>query len=253
MIIIVDLDHTLLNEEGKLTEKTVSYFKNLDKTKHKVIINSARSLIRSVPFAKAINADYINCFYGNLVVDSNNNIIFSRGLNNKDFASLVAEYKEIFKGWIGVETVYGAYGTEPKICKTIGAEVKSEKEILNYDALKIIFECASDKDQEMRKKASELAEKYNLEINFARENFFCSFLPKGTNKWNGLKIILEKIGTKFGKTVAFGDEKTDLKTFENVEIPVAMANSTKEVLEKINNVTKCNNDDGVVSWLEQNI
>ena len=51
MIIIVDLDHTILKEDGKLSEKTIKFFNGLDKTKHRVVINSARSLIRTIPFA----------------------------------------------------------------------------------------------------------------------------------------------------------------------------------------------------------
>jgi len=40
---------------------------------------------------------------------------------------------------------------------------------------------------------------------------------------------------------------------ENVDVPVAMGNSTPEVLERIKNVTLSNDEDGVVFWLEQNI
>ena len=251
MIVIVDLDYTLLNSDQTLSKKTENYFKVLKEKGHKIVVNSARSYLRSKEIAEKIDADYVNCFYGNLLLDEKENILLSRGVGKENLENLIEDFKQVYNGWIGIETVNGAVGTNKEICKKMGAEVVEKNELLNHEAFKIIFEI--DPNNPNKEKAEEIANKYNLDVKFAREGFFCSYLPKNTNKWNGLKVALEILGKGYGKSVAFGDEKTDLLTFENVDVPVAMKNSTQEVLEKIKNVTDFTNDeDGVARWIEKN-
>ena len=250
MIFIVDLDYTLLKSDHTLSKKTESCFSKLKQQGHTIIINSARSYLRTKKIAEQIDADYINCFYGNLLLDKQKNVLLSRGVGKENLENLIEDFKQVYNGWIGIETVDGAFGTNKDICEKMGAEVVEKEKLLNHEAFKIVFEI--DPKNPNKDKAEEIAKKYNLDVKFAREGYFCSFLPKNTNKWNGLKVALEIIGKANGKTVAFGDEKSDLLTFENVDIPVAMKNSTPEVLEVIKTVTDFSNDeDGVACWIDK--
>lgn len=250
MIFIVDLDYTLLKSDQTISKKTISCFKKLKQNGHIIIVNSARSYLRTEEIAEKIGADYINCFYGNLLLDENKNVLLSRGVGKENLENLIEDFNQVYNGWIGIETVNGAFGTDKDICKKMGAEVVEKDYLLNCEAFKIVFEI--DPENPNKDKAEEIANKYNLDVKFAREGYFCSFLPKNTNKWNGLKVALEILGERKGKTIAFGDEKSDLLTFENVDIPVAMKNSTPEILEKIKIVTDFSNDeDGVACWIEK--
>ena len=252
MVIIVDLDYTLLNSEQEISKRTQDCFIRAKKAGHKVIINSARSFQRSKKIAEKIDADLINCFYGNLLLDKNHKTIFSRGVGSVILGDLINDFKSVYSGWIGIETVDGAFGTEEDICRKMGAELVKEGDLLKFEAFKIVFEIDPNNPQIDR--AKDIAKKYNLDVKFAREGYFCSFLPKDTNKWNGIKMALNLMGEEFGSSVAFGDEVSDLETFKNVDIAVAMKNSTPEILSQIENVTKYdNNQDGVAHWLEENL
>ena len=248
MIIIVDLDHTLIREDWTVSERTVKVFEKCKKNGHVVVVNSARSYLRSKPIADKIGADYVNCFYGNAVVDKNGKVLASRALKKDDLRLVVEEFQKIKKGWIGVEAIDGAYGTNEGVCKMFDGKFSTFDEAISKDALKLAVEFVDT--PENREAAKKIADKFNLDVKFGREGFFCSLLPKNTDKWNGLKYILEKVG-KNKKTIAFGDEISDLQTFKNVDIAVAMANSTPELLAHVDITTLSNEEDGVAVYLEK--
>ena len=245
MIIILDLDFTLLNSQGLLSEKTIDILKKCKQRGDIIVINSARSLIRTIEIAKKLDADYINCFHGNLVVDKNGKILHSNKFNLKDAGNLIADFQKIYKGWVGIETLDSAYCNDSNMAKKIGAIVAPEEEFASHDIYKFIFQLDKDKKEEYIKVAS----KYPCEINFNREGVFCTIVPKDSNKWNGLEILLKLLPKD--KTIAFGDEITDLKTLQNVDIPVAMENSTEDLKREIKTCTLSNDEDGIAYFLEQ--
>ena len=249
MIIIVDLDFTLLNDEGKLTNKTIEVLKKCKQQGHKIVINSARSYIRSIEVARQIDADYINCFYGNLVVDKKGNIIFNRALDKENTSNLIKDFQNIYKGFVAVETVDGGYTNSQEMAKKFNGVVASLQEIEQKLPYKLVFEIYEKNHNEAR----QIAEKYNLEIKFAREGYFCSLLPKNTDKVNGIKKILQLKENVGEQSIAFGDEISDLKTFEFVDIPVAMENSTQIINDAIKEKTLSNNQDGVAVYLENKL
>ncbi len=245
MLIILDLDHTLLNSDGEITNKTMLVLKKCQENGHKIIINSARSYIRTKKISAILNANYTNCFHGNLVLDNENNVIFSNDFKFDNKMDLIKEFLNVYNGWVGIETKDNAYCTDENMAKKIGAQKATLEEMQNLTMFKMIFQIDSSK----RKYYEEIIKKYPCEIIFNREGYFCTLMPKGSNKWNGLKMIKNRYPNE--KTIAFGDEITDLKTFENVDIPVAMANSTEDIKKKFKILTKSNDEDGVAYYLEK--
>ena len=249
MLIVLDLDYTLLKSDGTISEKTKQVLKKCKENGHKIVINSARSLLRSLPIAKEIDVDYINCFFGNLVVDKNENIIHSRALDGSDLKNLINDFQNLYSGFIGIEGKNGSFSNSIDAANKFGAKAVKLEELYSKDAFKLVFEIYENN----HKAAKEIASKYNLDISFAREGNFCRLLCKNTNKWFGLQKILEiEVGQE---TIAFGDEITDLETLNNCNIAVAMENATEELIKNLKNyrITNNNDNDGVANYLEKHI
>ncbi len=250
MLIAVDLDYTLLDSNGNISDDTIAVFKKCKEKGHKIVINSARSLIRSKASAEAIGADYINCFYGNLIVDRDGHEIYSRNVDIRSLRSIVKDFSQIFKGWSGIEAKDGGFSNDQITKKLFNATIISKKELLNKKAYKIIFEI----DKAHHEQAKEIADKYDFDITFGREGYFCSFIPKNSNKWYGLEKILEYEGKPKSELMSFGDDVSDLMTFDNSGVGVAMSNATRPVLDKISERTQYDNDnDGVARYLESQL
>lgn len=247
MIIILDLDYTLLNSKGEITPKTIHALKMCKERGDIIVINSARSLIRSKDFAEIIEADYINCFYGNLIVDNKDNIIYKKSFDKDLITDIYRDFMQIHKDNFCVEAIDGAYSTEQiKNVKNFVSKKVSFEEILKQDVFKLVFMI----DKNKKEAYQEAIKKYNVDLIFNREGYFCTVMPKGVDKWYGLKKLFEAEGLK-GQTVAFGDEISDLMTFRNVTTPVPMGNSTQIVKDEFPNTTLSNDEDGVAVYLEK--
>ena len=85
---------------------------------------------------------------------------------------------------------------------------------------------------------------------------FASSLPnnveindKTSNKGNGLKCLADYLGLKLENIIAFGDGTNDLSMIKAAGIGVAMANSSREVLEFADSVTADCDHDGVAEGI----
>lgn len=249
MLIAVDLDHTLLNEKSELSEHTISILKKCKKLGHKIIINTIRSYTRSKDFARMIDADYINCFAGNLITNSDGNVVYFNGFNKKLASDILTAYKEICKGNAAIETMDKSYTSNPKYSSVINAEVITYDELINYDVLKFIF--IPNPNGENDAVVEELAKKFNVEISWGREFHFFRLLPNNTDKWIGLKFLLELEGVHSSELMAFGDDYTDYLSLKNAGVGVKMANSRVGALDDIKLSTASNEQDGVAVFLEE--
>lgn len=245
MNIILDLDLTLLTSKGELTEKTKQVLNRCAKEGHTIIINSARSFLRSVKFAKDTHAKYINCFHGNLIVDKLGNTLYEKPFNLSNVEELLDGFANIYNGWVGVECKDSAFCTNEKVGAKIGANLIEKKDIKTLKIFKFIFEIDQSKKEEYKL----LADKLGVNIIFNREAVFCTLMPKDTDKWFGLQRILNQNE----KSIAFGDDVTDVLTLNNVDIPVVMANSREEILKKYQTHALSNDEDGVAVYLENNL
>ncbi len=77
------------------------------------------------------------------------------------------------------------------------------------------------------------------------------FLPKGSSKSEGIRIILETLKADVTDTIAFGDSANDLDMMRFVNIAVAMGNASDEVKDLSNFVTESVDDSGVSLGLKK--
>lgn len=73
------------------------------------------------------------------------------------------------------------------------------------------------------------------------------------NKGHALNVICDRLGVKASRTVVFGDDIIDIDMFRAGGYGVAVANSNQRLLEIADEVCASNNDDGVASWLKNEL
>lgn len=248
MIFIVDVDYTLLDDEKNLSQKNLDAMKHAKEQGHMIVINTARSYFSSIEVAKKIDCDYINCSFGNFVVDKNGNEVYSNIIPSKNVKKIIDEMFKMNGGWVAIESQKGSFTTNEAFSKRYNVNyVENIADYCDENAFKLGF---GIKEEEFES-AKVIAEKFGMDARIAREGYFCMFAPKNSDKYNGLKVVLEKIGKGHGKAIAFGDDESDYMSLKNVDIGVAMANSSPSLLEKIDVVTLSNNDSGVGFYIEK--
>lgn len=242
-LIVLDLDDTLLHFDKSISEYSKSILMKCQSLGCKVVINTARSYIRTINLAEQVNADFICSFNGNFVCDREDNIIYYNPIDN-DVSKKAIEEISRYTNHIINEGLYGSFCTNKDDVNFVDSNFASINFVKNLESCKLILRCSNEEYSSIKS----IIEKYHLSITFSREKNTARILPAGTNKWIGIQQIKEYLEQDY-KVIAFGDDITDLETLMNADIGVRMENSIVEIIENVNFSTLSNNDDGVAKFL----
>ena len=260
-MIVMDLDGTLLNEEGKVTQKTRDYLKKLKQDGHIIAIATGRILKKALTATdEAEFANYIVADAGAAVYKKKND-----------------EWKKIYVECIPknvVEDIVSMFDDEKyryiDICSKNQIDMLSTKyysesmTTINYtkkeEIIKNIKETIhvsagfeNNKFVEEYKKI--FSEKYpELDITIMQDSFdnvqWIEMFPKGSEKYKGIYKISQIENIENKDIIAFGDGLNDVDMIEKCGVGVAMKNALPEVKEKSNFVTdKTNLEEGIIDFL----
>lgn len=283
-LVAVDLDGTLLNQYGVVTENTKEVIKKVQEKGIEVIIASGRPNDSIKTIAKEIKSEnYFISGNGAILYDiKKDEIIYENTLKKSKILDIIkiCEQNSIY---------YNIYTEKEVIAKTLKYNVLYYyKENLNKDEenkthIKLIediyqyIENSEDKivkiticdnnkaifDSIMRKikeiEGIEILEVSHMSRKMIRqgteeipiEYFYTEISAKNVDKWNALQILAEKLNIKTEEIIAIGDNMNDKKMIENSGLGIAMGESTLEITEISNYVTTSNNEEGVAEALKK--
>ena len=247
-VIALDLDETLLNSDGKITERTILTLAKCKALGFVIAISSARGYGKCVKFAEAISADYICCQAGNMIVDKNKNVIYKNPFSTNEITDLIDTLGKHAKSFT-VDSDFDLYGgldddfahswgiihrppedlktiTSYKVC--IGYEEPYKDEIINY------------------------CQNHNYVCNKMRGADLMIVTPANSNKYFALEQLMKILKTDQSKLIVFGDDTSDLLSIQHAGFGVAMSNSRQQVLDVAKYTTLSNDEDGVADFLEKN-
>ncbi len=240
MILMFDLDDTLLNKDGIISSYTINIL-NKYKKDNLYVINSARSLDATKKLLFNFKPDYLILNAASTIYDKNLNLIYSNPFSIIETQNIINELKkrQIFN--ILIESGEGFKTDNLEFIKNHNYASYSNLNYYNNIAYKIVYH------SDNKHIGEQIALKYNLDFTTYVNTNINKFSK--TTKGEGL-IILKKILNYKDKIMAFGDDLGDLSMLLNSDIPIIMANSHPKLKEFNFNITKCNNDDGVAYFIE---
>lgn len=77
------------------------------------------------------------------------------------------------------------------------------------------------------------------------EYFYTEVTNKNANKWDAIKFLMQKLEIKDNEVICIGDNMNDFKMVENAGLGIVMKNSALEKQNIADYVTEDNNSDGV--------
>lgn len=243
-LIVVDLDDTLLNAEKKISIYSKKILKKCKSAGDKIVINTARSFTRSVKFANEIDADFICSFNGNYVYDCKSGYVLRNNPIPRNASKRLIEELTNLNIAVVSEGLNASYCTSEVDTDLSEAIRISASDISCIPTYKVIVNCSAYEYHVFEK----IATKYNLSISYSRNKNLIRIVPLKTDKWIGIKKIVELVGDEY-EVIAFGDDSSDFLTLKNADVGVAMANSIDSIRKTINFSTSSNEDDGVAKFL----
>lgn len=279
----IDLDGTMLNQYGIVTQRTKQAIERAQQRGIEVIIASGRPMDSIKAIAEEIKSEkYFISGNGAIIYDiQNDEIIYENTLKKQKTLDIIkiCEENSIY---------YNIYTEKEIIAKNLQCNVlyyhkenlnKEEKNKTHINIVENIYDYIVDRDEKVVKiticdnnqvifnsimrKLKEIEEIEVLEVSHMSrkiirqgsvdvpiEYFYTEISAQNVDKWNAIEFLKGKMQIKTEEIVAIGDNVNDKKMIENAGLGIAMGESTPVIKEAANQITGSNNEDGVAQALE---
>ena len=284
-LVAVDLDGTLLNQYGEVTENSKRVIKNVTRKGMQVVIASGRSIDSIKNISKEIGASkYIIAGNGAVVYDIKedkiiyeNYIPFNKALNiiniceeNSIFYNVYTN-KTIVTSSLRYNVLY--YYKEnlkkedsKKTNITIVDSIPDYLKNMQEEKIMKIFICDSTESvfNSIMKKFNEIPNVETLDVSHMSrkvikkgtteipiEYYYTEISMENVDKWNAIEFLINKLGIKKEEVIAIGDNMNDKKMIKEAGLGITMEGSAPAVTEVADYITSDNNNEGVARALEK--
>jgi len=285
-LVAIDLDGTMLNSYGIVTENTKHIIRETIKRGTDVIIASGRT---SISFLKKLSKEigsenYFISGNGASIYDlKNDKVLYNKFVSKSKILEIIkiCEENSIF---------YNVYTEKEIISKSLNYNVlyyykenqKREenqrtninivenpyeyiKNMDNENFLKVMI-CDGDKqifDSIIRKikqvenievldvshMSRKIIKQGTLDVEIAY--FYTEVSAMGVDKWNAIEYLTKKNGINTDEIIAIGDNINDLNMIKNAGVGIAMQNAMPLVKERAKYITQDNNSEGVANAIKK--
>ncbi len=280
----IDLDGTMLNQYGLITQRTKDAIERVQANGLEVVIASGRPTDSVKIIAKEINSKkYFISGNGAIIYDiANEQIIYENVLKKQ-------KALEIIKICDDNSIYYNIYTEKEIIAKSLQCNVlyyhkenlnKEERNRTHINIIEDIYDYVANRNEKIvkiticdshqtifksiMKRLKEISEIEVLDVSHMSrkiirqgteevpiEYFYTEISAKNVDKWNAIEFLKEKMQIETRDIVAIGDNMNDKKMIENAGLGIAMGESTPVVKAIADKVTDSNWEDGVAKALEE--
>ena len=284
-LVAIDLDGTMLNSKGIVTDKTKKTIKKAIAKGIEIIIASGRNInsIRTIANETGINK---YCISGNgaAIYDlRNDEILYERYLPKDEILKTIKilENNDIY---------YTVYTDDFLLTKRLNYSTLSyysnnlrlpEERRAKIALVKDLYEYVEENEEEKFLKimiCEENSKKFSKVINELKqiegittlemghtykkitlldgverslEYFYAEILNKDSDKWNAIEYLIKELNIKKEEVITIGDNSNDFKMLENAGLGISLKGSNPKAIEKADVIVSDNNSDGVAEAIEK--
>ena len=286
-LIVIDLDGTMLNSQGEVTEETKQTIKQSLNEGIQIVLASGRPIdsIKAISEEVGINS-YCIAGNGSMIYDMKEDKIIYENYMTKEKVLEIIEICE--KNSI----TYNVYTETTILTTNLKFNVlyyykenikKEENKKTNISVVKNMYEyvkeskkekflkitiCDENKSifQSIVKKVGEIDDIKMLDISHmsrkvikrgteevAVEYYYTEISANDVDKWNAIEFLAKELEIKKEEIITIGDNINDKKMIENAGLGIAMRGSAPEIINIANDITDTNNENGVAKVLQKYI
>lgn len=264
-LLVLDVDGTLLNSEGKISKRTNGVIRKAHQTGTTIVLASGRPLHGLIPLAQELDLQnaggYIIAYNGAEIIDAKTHkVIYDKTIDKGVFPFIE---KEANKLGVGIFTyseddvitnrIEDPYiQREAKINNMGIVEAKPLAEAIDFNPRKAVL--VNDDENEITRLEKDFNARLDGTMNvFRTEPYFLEVVPNATDKSSGLSVLLDKLDIKVADVMAIGNGAADYSMIQLAGFGVAMGNASDSIKRCADVVTKSNDEDGVAEAIEKYI
>ncbi len=263
-LLVLDIDGTLTNTKKDITPKTLEAILNIERMGHAVALASGRPTggmrryVDELELAK----------YGNYAISYNGACVTNMQTNEMVYKNALPDYVAPWMLDYAREHGLGMciYDGNTVVCGTDVDRYIERETVLNgfnrvsvenfdayrgMDMFKALLTAPPVRAAEHEKR---LARRFIGRLSIYRsEPYFIEVMPRGVDKGAAIAGLIERLGMEREDVIACGDGLNDLAMIRYAGLGVAMGNAQSEIKAAADVVTGTNDEDGIVSVIEQYI
>ncbi len=284
-LVVVDLDGTMLNSYGMVTENTKNIIRQTMEKGIDVIIASGRPIDSIQTIAKEIGSkNYFIAGNGALIYDmKKDKIIYDKFLPKNKVLEIIKICEEN-------SISYNVYTDQTILATALKYNVlyyqkenlkKEENKQTKISMIENMYEYVKNKKEEKYLKITicddnqtvfqsiirKLRKIQGIEVldvsHMSRKTikqgteeitiayYYTEITVQNVDKWNAIEFLMQKLNISKEEIVAIGDNVNDKKMIQEAGLGVAMGGSTPEIIQIADDVTTSNNEEGVAKVLQK--
>ncbi len=257
-LMAVDIDGTLLNNSGELTDNTLNAIRLWVEKGLIFTIASGRPIQGIDGLNKTLDLDVPFITYNGamVVMGKSKQVLYEQKLSRNDAEQIIKlgeKYNVTIMIWTDNQLYVPILNERVNTYKMISwvdpIVIDNMERIIENGVTKILWYDEVEKIEQLKE---EIGRYLSDNINFHPSRpYFMEFVDKNASK----AIAMEKLGQYYGikqsEMIAVGDGFNDLSMIEYAGLGVAMANSPDEVKEKADYITLSNEEDGVAHLIHE--
>ena len=286
-LVAIDLDGTLLDSYGQISENNKNAVKDAVNKGTKVVIASGRGVMSVKNFANEIGAnEYAVCGNGAVVYDfKQESIIYDKFLSQKKVLQLIkiCEENSIYYNVFTEDTILTSSLAYNVLFYNQENVKKPDSKKTNINIIQNIYKYIQEREKEdylkmcicdknniifggIMKMLKEVKNVNVMEVaHMARkliangtdyvpvEYYITEIMNQNADKWNAVKFLADKFNIKESEIITIGDNVNDEQMLKNAGLGVAMGNSAPYIQKMAKEVTLDNNSGGVAHIVEKYI
>jgi len=252
-LIGIDLDDTLLNSNGIISEENKEAVRKAEAAGIKVVIISGRSYASTKQYLRELNLP-------NLTVSLNGAYVQEPSDDSTVAGFPISQEitEELIKDILPFHVHINFYNGEKVFCQgqSEHADYYSQLNRIEIDYVDSLEELSKtvqagkllmkDKHEKLKPIRDLLKEKYGDRLNIVfSKPFFLEVTDKKASKGAALMKVAELYGIKPEEVIAIGDSENDLSMIKSAGLGIAMGNSKDKIKKTADFVTLSNEENGV--------
>lgn len=260
-MIVLDLDDTLLKNDGTISGKTKNTLKKVQEDGIKVVLASGSPTFAIEPVANALELEkyggYIISYNGARIIECRDKKeLYAANITREEVQKLyqMSQEKDAYiQTYIGDNIIASQPNKFTDIEKQItGMEIIVPNDFSSYvqqEVVKVIVLQEPEKLKELEKKWKPLIQN-KLYMTISKP-FFLEFMNLEVDKGKSILRLGKMLGIDAEEIIAIGDSYNDITMIQAAGLGVAMGNAVEAVKEIANYVTEDNEHDGVATVVEK--
>ena len=279
-LVAIDLDGTLLNSYGEVSEATKNALQKAKSQGVEIVLASGRPISSTESLAIELGVDnYLISGNGSAVFDiKNQKVIYDRFLNKEQVLKIakLCEKNSFF---------YNVYTEDEVIASSLNYNVlfyykenlkKKEEKRTHINVVQNIEKYIEESGKEkflkitvcdesqfifnsIMKRLKMIADIDVLETAYMSKKkiksgtedvdiqyFYTEITNRNVNKWSAIEFLLEKLNINKEEVLTIGDNMNDLEMIQNAGLGIVMGNSNPKMKEIAKEIVSDNNSEGVL-------